>query len=431
MKLMKLNPRRNQSGNTLLFTLCVVLLLAITIVSLETLSSNQYFATKHSEDWNAALAISEAGVEDALTHINTYGLSNMVAGVPLLNANGWTLSGTNYVKDFTLDESSYYHVAITPTANPTITSTGYFRQPLGTNYLSRKVQVTTSLYGNWPRGMFLRSGIIVGNNFTADSYDSQDPMYSTGGLYDIKKHKDTVNVGVNHGSLNISLGKADIYGNFFTAPSDKISFLKGGSVGSTAWVDANNTGAQPGHLRSDLSIAFPDVPVPWTGGAMAPCCGDKTYSYTFTTGNWQVTGDWTVNKNPILISGDVALYITGQVTFNNGADVIIQPGSRLTLYVGGAQAKLYGNVINQSGDATRFIYYGLPGNTQIAFNGSGDICGVIYAPRATFAFSGSAGLYGSVIADVAKWGGNADYHYDENVSKGAPTKFLVSSWTEL
>ena len=76
MKLLR-NPAGRTSGNTLL--LCVVMmgLIAFLLVVYLTLVKNQNAVTARSQGWNSAMPIIEAGLEDALAHINMHGATNL------------------------------------------------------------------------------------------------------------------------------------------------------------------------------------------------------------------------------------------------------------------------------------------------------------------------------------------------------------------
>jgi hypothetical protein len=422
--------RRPQAqGSVLLVTVFTVLILGVIILSAVNMSVNRFRQAKRSESWNSAFVAAEAGVEEALTHLNLVGVSNVIVGIPVLGVNGWTLSGGVYQKQRTLDSDSYYIVNISQSATPTVVSAGYYRLPNATNYISRRIQVTAKLRSLWPSGMIAKNGVNFNNSFVADSYDPLDPAYSTGGKYDAAKRKANADVGINRGDMTISLGKADVYGRLLMGPGGSYTCLKGGAVGSAPWVDAGKTGAEPGHFRDDLNLTFPDPAPPWSGGAFSPV-GAGGYKYILTSGNWELSNLKLNNHDDVLVTGDAVLYVKGDVDCSS--DITIQTNASLTIYVGGSSANFNGaSVINTSGEAKRFVYYGLKSNTSITYSGHADWCGVLYAPRAAFSYSGGSEFFGTSMTSTFKTAGHCKYHYDESLAKVSPQNLAVTGWTEL
>src|SRR2546426_11869401 len=135
------NPKRTQRGNTLLIVLMTTTIIGLVLATNLELVSNQNQATHRSLAWNTAMPVCEAGIEEALTHLNwcTSNGKRLLVNVDLAQ-NGWTFTGTNYAKTRTLTDS-YYTVNISSTINPVILCSGYLKAPLGTNYVCRTVQV--------------------------------------------------------------------------------------------------------------------------------------------------------------------------------------------------------------------------------------------------------------------------------------------------
>jgi hypothetical protein len=72
------------------------------------------------------------------------------------------------------------------------------------------------------------------------------------------------------------------------------------------------------------------------------------------------------------------------------------------------------NAPAQSLDASSFqIAYG--GTGTISMQGNNQSAVTIYAPKATFALTGTADLFGSVLAKTVDNGGNANIHYDRRL----------------
>src|SRR5438552_19173308 len=79
-------------GSTIFITLIVAGVVGLTLGAYLTWANSQNTLATRAQNWNAALPVVEAGIEEAMTHIN---FDHPWA------TNGWTLSGTNYTKQRT------------------------------------------------------------------------------------------------------------------------------------------------------------------------------------------------------------------------------------------------------------------------------------------------------------------------------------------
>ena len=102
-----------------------------------------------------------------------------------------------------------------------------------------------------------------GNNVATDSFDSGDPRYNTGGLYDATKDKANGDVATDSNVTNsLSVGNSNIKGTIRTGPAGTPSIGPNGSVGDLAWVNGGNIGIEPGHYYNDMNVNWPDAVVP-------------------------------------------------------------------------------------------------------------------------------------------------------------------------
>ena len=133
------------------------------------------------------------------------------------------------------------------------------------------------------------------------------------------------------------------------------------------WVDGGNKGAQSGKVVGEYQYDFAPVAPPWTGGVVAPTggkVGKVNYDFILTSGNWQL-GKTTL-KEPMLVTGNAVLYVTGDFKAEN--DIIIESGASLKFYMGGNKFEVKEKSITlNGGDATQFQYYGLPSNKTVKF----------------------------------------------------------------
>jgi len=262
-----------------------------------------------------------------------------------------------------------------------------------------------------------------GNNLRTDSFDSGDPNYSTAGLYDPLKNKEGGNVATPFGLTNsLSVGNARIMGRVSTGPGGSVSVGSAGSVGSKAWIQSGMTGIEPGWWTRDMTRHFPDLSAPSNSGAFTPTPGtvDGTnYQYVLASGRYLLSSLALGSSNKMRVIGQAVLHITGGISMAGTALIEISRGAALKLYVGGPSALIGGNgIVNNTGNATNFQYYGLPGNTSLSLSGS-LFTGAIYAPSAGFTLSsGGSETYhfiGAVVARSVTVNGHCSVHFDENL----------------
>lgn len=427
--------RQRTLGNVLMVSLIVTAIIGSAVVSYLVLVQYQNYSVVRSQAWNAAIAIAEAGVEEAMAQLNP----GVTGTAPNLAANSWTLNGGNYyAPDRSLGDSSY-KVIIVPGTIPVIYSTGYTRVSYSAVPISRTVRVTATNGMMFTSAMAAQQTIdMKGNNLSIDSYDSTDPLYSTNGKYDSKKARDKGDVATNNGLTNsLNVGNANIKGKIRTGAYGLPSVGSQGSVGSSAWVDGGNTGIQPGWFADDFNMEFPDVLPPFSGGAATPVgktVGGTNYSYVLGTDNYQLSSLSLKTGNAVLVAGRAVLYVTGNVSMSGSSQIYIAPGASLELFVGGASTSL--TQVNTSGYAKDFTYYGLPTNTSISWSGNNEFIGTVYAPSASFSLTGGGSnnndYQGACIVNSVTMNGHFSFHFDESLARNGPLLgYVATSWTEL
>jgi hypothetical protein len=151
-------------------------------------------------------------------------------------------------------------------------------------------------------------------------------------------------------------------------------------------------------------------------------------SYDYTIANLSVT---------VYVRGNARLLVTANIQFTGKDGITIGPRGSLQLYMSGANAKIAGNgVINQSGNAMNFMYYGLPSNTSLDITGNGQFTGAIYAPDASFTLRGGGNnaedFIGASVTGNVTMVGHFNFHYDENLGRMGPkSRYKISSWNEI
>src|SRR6266699_877933 len=173
---MKIKESR-ETGSTLLVVMMISGIIMLALASYLTLASQERQTVRRSLCWNAALPMAEAGVEEALSQLKQN--TNNFA------ADDWT---TNYIKQRPLGADGYYTVNLSgrPGSVVTITSTGSVHV-VDNIYISRTVRVLALTSKDFKFPGLMASSIVLGGTLGADSYDSSDPLASTGGFYDPAK----------------------------------------------------------------------------------------------------------------------------------------------------------------------------------------------------------------------------------------------------
>jgi hypothetical protein len=448
---MRITPGCNKSrtGSVLMVTVFIGIVIGFVLISTLSLVNSQNQSVVRSQAWNNCIPVLEAGIEEAMAHLNNKKEASLAV-------NGWVQNGDTYSRFRPLDESFYVvKIILSNIVQPVIVCTGYVRAPLlfanpglaaagvdigGVQYIPRAVEVIARKEAVFVKGMVVLQGINMnGNGIGTDSFDSSDPNHSTPqGLYDPITAKDNGDVATTAGGNNIiNVGNADIKGRLRTGAGGSVTLGPGSTVGSLAWHAAGNSGIEPGWSTDDMNVYFPPVEAPFNGGAFSPTSGSVTgytYKYLLTGGNYQISSLTVDSKEKIGISNATVLYVTGDVDV--AGDIDILPGGSLELYVGGSKTTLGGKGINATGHATNFVYYGLPSNKNLTLPSNGDFTGAIYAPNTDLVLSGGGAatmnFCGACITQSASVNGHYQFHYDEALRKFGPSKdYVIISWVEL
>lgn len=424
-----------QRGTVLITTLVIALLVGIVVAALLVVSQQQNILTARSRTWSTEIPIAEAGIEEALAHINSRPRTYAT--------NGWRQIGSYWVKTGSnLTSDGYYFASISKASNgaPAITSVGYGRVPLSTNYTQRSVFVQTRL--SPPKfGIVAKQQITMNGNPLIDSYNSSDPNYSNGGLYDPSLRSDRVGVGVLS-SLTpaIDTGGGRIYGSAATGPGGTIS----GNVGDGLWL-ATSSGLQPDHATDDFNMAVPNATLPADYSSTpqtVPLLGTvlggiySGFTYVLSPGDWKF-GPVNLSGGGIYIQGNVRLWIDGDFKMTGSASVTLAPDAKLEIYIGhptsssSVQMDLGGRcVINPSGIAANCSIFGLPNCTNLKYVGDAKAYCSLYAPNADVRVGGDYDFHGSIVGNYIRFSGNAQIHYDEALG-GETATYRVVAWQEL
>ncbi len=408
-------------GSALTITLVLCSILGTLLGSYLYLIQNQQLSVARSQYWNQALVVAEAGVEEALALLNSGVQSPGFAIFP------WTAAGGGVFKNDTNRPAarfgnSYYEAFITngfAGANPVILAKGYVPGPLGEPVLRRTVRVQTKTRPTFP----VKAPMIVvqsfdsnGSNVGTDSFDSTVGPYNgaTAGT-----NGDVVTLSTNANSVVVGNGK--VKGLVRTPP--------GGTLGVTVTVGSN--GSIGGFADNFTLPEFPSATLPNVASWLPPMSGKAPdgLMYDNLLGGFQNYVIANLTGSVYVGATNTVLYVTSGISIGSGGNkkgyappqIHIAPGASLTIYMAGATASIGGNgVVNDTGLAKNFAYYGLPTNTRLDLTGNGAFYGTIYAPQADFNLKGSGNstaddFTGASITKTTTMTGNFNFHYDDSL----------------
>src|SRR5438094_3719908 len=124
---MRPGPFSNRSGGQVLIaTLVIAGVLGVALAAYLNVIHTQNNLTVRSQVWNSCMPLVEAGIEEALAHMNSSGMTNWGK----VNGWSWDASTNAFVKQRWIGNTYFSCKIETNTANPTITSTGYVPAPV-------------------------------------------------------------------------------------------------------------------------------------------------------------------------------------------------------------------------------------------------------------------------------------------------------------
>ncbi len=399
------------------------------------LLSNHKKLVNRSQDWNAAITMAEAGVEEALAQINSGYNIFFQTNSGNFSVNGWGAANGKYGPVTRSIAGGYYSVSIIGGATPSIYSTGYVNVAISGSTISRVIKATTYQLGLFNVAIGAVSNITFnGNGIATDSYNSHLANLSTGGHYDTTKTSTNGSVASQAGLID--LGNHTIDGNLYLGPD--------------ASFDTNGTIA--GSINYDANVAFPDVTMDTNTW---PIAGITTTTTTTVGKNGKTTTtstsvyDFTTTGNYTLANTAYPIVVEAGVTVNLNVTAMNFAPSSISIHGGttnSGTAKLYMNgptsismagntAIDSSNRPENLWYFGLPSLKNITYSGTSTFVGVLYAPDSVLTLNGGGnniGIVGAAIARQITMNGHYNFHYDESLATNGYTRdYVVNSWQEL
>lgn len=444
MKIALPPQRARNEGSALTIALISTLLITISLASYLNLVASQNRSTLRSMCWAAALPAAEAGIEEALTHLCRNGVDNLASPEWKLKEDGW------YQRCGSLGGALAYVVRIQPSTPPRISATGISRSPRGpdliepteagilgaaidkNNFVTRTVEIETQPeITPFKKAVIAKSSLdLQGNRLTSDSFDSEDETRSTNGRYDKTKRRDRGEIASTHGITDSHItrrGKAEIMGKVSTSHRNELHLGTTGAIGDKQWIENSHEGVQDNHHRPDLSINLHHPKEPFTMGQYPDAEIDadgKRWDHVLKDGDYVIS----TLTGQVRVDGHARIYVTSSLQLADRVSeaeddcIYINDGARLQVYMGGEDACFDGKgVVNVSGKADRFKYYGLESNKRVKVSGKENLCGAIYAPEAEIEVGDDDGEHdeftGSCVGKEVKLLSDCSFHYDEALER--------------
>ena len=428
---MKLKHGRSTRGGILVAMLIFTALVGGILVAYLSMVSSKHKMSFRSQVWNLCIPMCEAGVEEAMAHINWGGTGDN------FGSSGWQPSGSAFYKERALNDGTM-QMRISTDIPPIVTVTARLPGPVSSKPLERTVRAKTMIFGTFPNA-FLAAGPIRmgGNNARVDSFNSTNALESTNGQYDPAKATDDVIVtSLGSTAGTVSVGNISIYGQVATRPGGTVTINPQGNVGSTLWNDdpIHNGQIEAGAVRDDANVFIPAASLPSGFAPMTPTSGrvnGTNYAYILTDGDW-ILPSVNLNNGGILIAGKARIHVTGNTVIGTGGFIEVASGGSVQWYSSGSIDFSGKGVVNGTGLAKDFSMIGLPSCTSVQYGGQSKFVGTIYAPSASVSLTGLADASGALVGKDISIGGGMNFHYDVALNAApTPKRYFVSSWQEL
>jgi hypothetical protein len=300
-----------------------------------------------------------------------------------------------------------YTVTAGPGGGYTLTSVGNFH---GTQRTVEAVVNAASLTHRY--AAFVLQNLTLDNSARVDWYNNEPG-------------DDPLQVGTNATSSgaiklhNASYINGDVIVGVGGDPGTVIQ-KNGGDYAGSAYAQSQNP-----------EVPAVTVPADLTAG---PDNGQINSTRTISTSGRYTTIDLG-NAEKLTINGAVELYITGNVSLGNSAEIRINPGCSLVLYVAG---NIVGNNTskfnNLTDDASKLKLLGTNTCATVTLKNAGDLYGILYAPAAALTLDNGATVRGAITARTCELKNGAKLYYDASLRDQPDSSFggtlELASWRE-
>jgi hypothetical protein len=397
--------KSQETGSALCLMVVAVILLTLTGMALLNLGLQTRISAIRTAQGIQARWSADAGLVKAVVEMNKK-----------LSAKTWSdismPAVTNEVL-FQSDQSFNYQVDKDGSGNYTVTSTGM------TGPATKRVYATMGLKGLFDSAILVKDKISLMPNTLVAGYNSEDAADTD---FDLKIGTTSTAAG------SIPLGPGTVVeGDVFVGV--------GGNPQTVIGAGGTITGQKYTlHEELDFPVIIPPSSLPYIGTALSATTTtitlDPTKSGTYTEISLSSSGLLEIQ------GGDVELHITGNIDMGNGCEIIVQPGSSLTLYIDGdINADNSGGINNQAGNVKDFQLFAT-GTEEQVFNmkAKSSIFGTIYAPDVDITLYPKAEMRGAIVGKNVTFKSGGVFYYDEALRDvsidDVGARFVVKRWRE-
>jgi hypothetical protein len=300
-------------------------------------------------------------------------------------------------------------------------------------------------------GMVTRHGMTFNGDVRVDSWVSR-PTPSD----DIRYTTSIAGIARSNAQIStpaiVTVQNADIYG-YVAIGADTVTSTNPdvGATGRIGDFGVGNGYKDLNRITCDFSASFPDADLP---ASLPGTTAAITASRVLATGTYVVpsitvagsgAGADTIEIGGPSTPATGTLVVIGNITMDGGSQIIVYPGSKLTLYVGGdismggTSQIQNGNSIPNNPDCLTIL--GTRTEAAIAggslmqnwtLRGGSYLSCVIYAPNADVSVNGNTNTYGSLVGNTVAIVGTGDFHQDESLRNNRVSGLWgLMKWREL
>jgi hypothetical protein len=115
----RLNRQQSSRGSVFLITVCAGAIIGLLLGCCLSLVNSQNQSVMRSQTWNVCIPLVEAGIEEALAHLNNPNETSFAV-------NGWKQDGSSYSRSRTMGEDFYeVRINLTDILKPVVVCTGF------------------------------------------------------------------------------------------------------------------------------------------------------------------------------------------------------------------------------------------------------------------------------------------------------------------
>lgn len=295
---------------------------------------------------------------------------------------------------------------------------------------NRGISATIRLKSAFDSAILTQNQLVLKSNTIVDGYNSADPTDT----------EFVVNIGSQsnaNDSVVLNTGVV-VNGDVVVAPgADLEDAIKGAG---TVTGDKYTSASEP--LPTVTAPVLPAKPaIDATGQTLTLTPADSGAYPEIYLRQGEIVEEGVVSTVPSVLEvdgGDVVLHLTGDIQLENSCEIVIKPGSTLTIYIDGNIHCRNGSSLsteNPPEAATTIQIYTTGEDKQfIDIKAKSEFTGTIYAPNDDVVLYADGDAYGSVVADSFAYKAGGNFYFDEALREATvddeAVVFVVNRWYE-